>query len=144
MSQNLSDLGGFREVIARVIGLGVYSKLNFESGAHRVQRVPETEAQGRVHTSACTVAVLPEVDDVSDVVLNPADLKIDTFRSSGAGGQHINSKAESAIRITHLHIGIVAECQDGRSQHKNKASALATEHQAEQLEQLAEETARAA
>ena len=123
MSQSPSDLGGYREVIAKVIGRGAYSKLKFESGAHRVQRVPETEAQGRVHTSACTVAVLPEVDDVGDVVLNPADLKIDTFRASGAGGQHIN-KTESAIRITHLPTGIVAECQDGRSQHKNKASAM--------------------
>ncbi len=123
MSQNESDLGGFREIIAKVIGRGAYSKLKFESGTHRVQRVPVTETQGRVHTSACTVAVLPEVDEVSDVVLNPADLKIDTFRSSGAGGQHIN-KTESAIRITHLPTGIVAECQDGRSQHKNKASAM--------------------
>ncbi len=124
MSQSQSELGGYKEVIARVAGQGAYSRLKFESGGHRVQRVPTTETQGRIHTSACTVAVLPEVDAVADVVLNPAEMRIDTFRSSGAGGQHIN-KTDSAIRITHLPTGIVVECQDDRSQHKNKARALA-------------------
>ncbi len=124
ISESPSDLGGYREVIVRIIGNGAYSRLKFESGAHRVQRVPETETQGRIHTSACTVAVLPEADEVGDVVLNPAELRIDTFRASGAGGQHIN-KTDSAVRVTHLPTGIVVECQDDRSQHKNKARALA-------------------
>jgi peptide chain release factor 1 len=123
ISESQSELGGYKEVIAKIIGFGAYSKLKFESGGHRVQRVPETETQGRIHTSACTVAVMPEADAIDDVVLNPAELRIDTFRSSGAGGQHIN-KTDSAVRVTHLPTGIVVECQDDRSQHKNKAQAL--------------------
>jgi peptide chain release factor 1 len=123
ISQSVGEVGGYKEIIARVIGQGAYSKLKFESGGHRVQRVPDTETQGRIHTSACTVAVMPEADDVSGVVISPADIRIDTFRASGAGGQHIN-KTDSAIRITHFPTGIVVECQDGRSQHKNKAQAL--------------------
>ncbi|MDR7331108.1 peptide chain release factor 1 [Roseateles asaccharophilus] len=123
MSENVSDLGGYKELVVRVEGDGVYGRLKFESGGHRVQRVPATETQGRIHTSACTIAVMPEPDEAEAITLNPADLRIDTFRASGAGGQHIN-KTDSAVRVVHLPTGIVAECQDGRSQHSNKAKAL--------------------
>ena len=144
LSESDGEHGGYRELIARIVGQGAYSRLKFESGAHRVQRVPETESQGRIHTSAATVAILPEADEIDSIEINPADLKVDTFRASGAGGQHVN-KTDSAIRLTHIPTGMVVECQDERSQHKNRARAMsllsAKLLDTQRAKQKAEETA---